>query len=212
MNVEIANALFGYLETLYKINQKLVGLCGIDVIDEFENGPKEILDILQDIPRIIPYSYDNRRQELVYENRNGLLEYENQIEYLRESYDDILAENNGFLDKVRKIRNKYEHKMHGVRFTSSGSGSFTLFEYTFDVEYEGTVQEISITAGECIKLMKDVNIFFSRFVSDISRFAYENKKDEYAYYRRITRFDFTDFNKIYESTLIREIGKIMRQF
>ena len=131
---------------------------------------------------------------------------------MKDSYDNILTENYDFLDKVRKIRNKYEHKMHGVRHTASWSGYFTLFEYTFDVEVEDTVQEISIMAGECIKLMKSLNILFSRIVSDLSRFAYENKKDEYAYYRRITRFDFKDFNKIYEDTLIREIGKIMRQF
>ena len=54
MTVEIANALFGYLETLYNLNQKLVKLCGIDVIDDFESGEKEILDIIQDVPRIIP--------------------------------------------------------------------------------------------------------------------------------------------------------------
>ena len=45
MTIEIANALFGYLETLYNLNQKLVKLCGIDVIDDFEGGEKDILDI-----------------------------------------------------------------------------------------------------------------------------------------------------------------------
>ena len=44
MTTEIANALFGYLETLYNLNQKLVKLCGIDVIDDFEGGEKDILD------------------------------------------------------------------------------------------------------------------------------------------------------------------------
>lgn len=41
MTKEIANALFGYLETLYNLNQKLVKLCGIDVIDDFECGEKK---------------------------------------------------------------------------------------------------------------------------------------------------------------------------
>lgn len=41
MTKEIANALFGYLETLYNLNQKLVKLCEIDVIDDFESGEKK---------------------------------------------------------------------------------------------------------------------------------------------------------------------------
>ena len=57
MNVEIANALFGYFATLYHLNQKLIQLCGIDVIDDFENGEGYILEIIQNIPRLIPYSY-----------------------------------------------------------------------------------------------------------------------------------------------------------
>lgn len=212
MNFEIANALFGYLETLYNMNQKLIILCGIDVCDDFGGISKEILEILQDIPRIIPYSYDNNSKQLIYKNRDGLLEYQDKINYLKDAYDNILIENKEFLDNVRKIRNKYEHKMHGVKSSSSGSGSFTLFEYTFNVEFEDTLQEISITAGECIKLIKSANVLYSRIVSDISKFAYENGKHEYSYYRRITRFNFTDFNKIYDSSLIRDFGKIMRPF
>lgn len=67
MTIEIANALFGYLETLYNLNQKLVKLCGIDVIDDFESGEKDILDIIQDIPRIIPYSFNKKTHELTIE-------------------------------------------------------------------------------------------------------------------------------------------------
>ena len=62
MTKEIANALFGYLETLYNLNQKLVKLCGIDVINDFESGEKDILDMIQDVPRIIPCSLNRKRR------------------------------------------------------------------------------------------------------------------------------------------------------
>ena len=42
--------------------------------------------------------------------------------------------------------------------------------------------------------------------------AYQNDKTNYLYYQRITRFDFTDFNEIYESNLLRKIGKIMNKY
>ncbi len=208
MTIEIANALFGYLETLYNLNQKLVKLCGIDVIDDFEGGEKDILDIIQDVPRIIPYSFNKKTKKLEFKDRDGLLEYQDSILYLKDDYDRILSENYDFLDKIRKIRNKYEHKMHGVKHKSSGSGSLSLFDYTFMVENES----IEITAGAFIKLVKSVNCLFSKIVCDISKFVYENHKEDYLYYRRITRFDFTDFNKIYDNDILRIVGKIMKKF
>lgn len=208
MTVEIANALFGYFETLYNLNQKLVKLCGIDVIDDFESGEKEILDIIQDVPRIIPYSFNKKTQTLILKDRDGLLEYKDNISYLKEDYEKILSDNYEFLDKIRKIRNKYEHKMHGVKHKSSGSGSFSLFDYTFMVGDES----MEITAGSFIKLIKSVNNLFSKIVLDISKYAYENKKEDYLYYRRITRFDFKDFNKIYDNDILRIVRKIMKKF
>lgn len=38
------------------------------------------------------------------------------------------------------------------------------------------------------------------------------KKEDYLYYRRITRFDFKDFNKIYDNDILRIVGKIMKKF
>lgn len=208
MNVEIANAMYGYLETLYVMNQKLLKLCGTDVIDDFENNSKVVLDIIQDIPRLVPYSYNNKKKILEYDERNGLLEFKNDIEYLVEEYDKILKENYDFLNDVRKIRNKYEHKMHGVKHISSGSGSHCLFDFSFKVAEEN----IQVKAGRIIKLVKSLNILFSKIVYDISKYAYSNKKDDYLYYRRITRFNFTDFNDLYDSNLIRKIGKAMNNF
>lgn len=58
MNITIANALFGYLKILYEMNQTLIKLCGIDIIDDLESGKMDVLNIIQNVPRIIPYEYD----------------------------------------------------------------------------------------------------------------------------------------------------------
>lgn len=208
MNLEIANAMYGYLETLYTMNRKLLKLCGTDAINDFENDSKELMDIIQDIPRLIPYSYNNKKNSLEYVEKNGLLEFKGEIVYLTDEYNKILEENYIFLDKVRKIRNKYEHKMHGIKFMSSGSGSFSLFNFGFAVDGE----DIAVSAREFIKLIKLLNILFSKIVHEISMYAYENNKSEYLYYKRITRFDFIEFNELYDSELIRKIGKIMKDF
>lgn len=209
MNLEIANAMSGYIETLYETNQKLISICGIDVcyhnIGDYE---KMILDIIQNIPRLVPYSFSVKKDLLFFKETDGLLEYSDEIVFLRENYDKILANHTETLKKVKEIRNKYEHKMHGIKYQSSGSGTNSLF----DIEFKLDDKKVKIYAGELIKLLKDINILFARIVQDISIYAYQNDKTDYLYYQRITRFDFTDFNEIYESSLLRKIGKIMNKY
>lgn len=209
MNVNIANSLSGYIETLYYLNKNFLQLCGIDIIynvsGDFE---KIILDTIRDIPRLIPYSFDKKSNDIICDNNNGLLEYQNDLKYLTNDYNNILRNNHDFLDKVRRIRNKYEHKMHDVKHKGSGSGSTSLFDIEFNVNNE----YIRVYATEFMKLIKELNILFSKIVKEIEEWAYKEEKTEYRYYQRISRFDFNDFNKIYDSTLLREIGKVMYQY
>ena len=66
MNIEIANAMSGYFETLYEMNKNLIRLCGAEIFYyRFSELKKVTLDIIQDVPRLIPYSYDNKKQDLI---------------------------------------------------------------------------------------------------------------------------------------------------
>lgn len=209
MNIEIANAMYEYFETLYEMNQNLIKLCGAEIFYyRFSEFEKVTLDIIQDIPRLIPYSYDNKVQDLVLDDRNGLLEYQDEIKYIKEDYQDILNKYKETLNKIRKIRNKYEHKMHDVKYQSSGTGTASLF----DIEFKVNDEYITIYAGELIRLIKEINILFSKIAQEISIFAYQNGKEGYTYHERICRVDFKDFNDIYESNILRKIGKVMNKF
>lgn len=209
MNIEIANAMSGYFETLYQINQNLIILCGAEIFYYRSYKFKKVtLDVIQDIPRVIPYSFDNKKQDLVLEDRNGLLEYQDEIQYIKQDYQNILNNYKDTLNKIRKIRNKYEHKMHDVKYQSSGTGTMSLF----DIEFKVNDEFIRVYVGELIKLIKEMNILFSKIAQEINVFAYQNKKEGYAYYERISRFDFKDFNEIYESDILRKIGKVINKF
>ena len=72
-----------------------------------------------------------------------------------------------------------------VKHISSWSGSHYLFDFSFKVSEEG----IQVRVGRIIKLVKLLNVLFSKIVYDISTYAYSNKKDDYLHYRRITRFN-----------------------
>ena len=201
MNANIANSLFGYIQTLYLLNKKLIKLCGVNVCDHSESYENEILDIIQDIPRLIPYSYDKKNKILVNKDKDGLLEYKDEIKYIKNDYETLLKKNYNFLDRIRLIRNKYEHKMHDILIISSGSGSTTLFDFEFQIDGK----TIEVYAGEFISLVKQLNLLFSKIIDDIVGYAYDNNKSDYLYYRRIEKINFTDFNLIYESDLLRKI-------
>lgn len=206
MNCDTANAIYGYLETLYLMNQRLIKLSGMEAI---EDNCKILLDIVQDIPRIIPYKYNNKIKKLELNNEDGLLElYKDIILDLKTEYDNILKENHDFLDKVRRIRNKYEHKMHGVKYKSSISGGCSLIEFQFVVNENN----LNIKAKEFIPLVSKVNSLFSKIVNEIKEYAKKNKKTEYPYYRKICIFDFEDFNKIYKLEDLRIVGRCMKEF
>ena len=209
MDKKIANAMSGYFETLYVLNQKLIKLCGAEIFYyRYSKFEKIILDIIQDIPRLIPYSYYNDKEGITLDNKNGLLEYKKQIKYIENNYQNILDVNFETLNNIRKIRNKYEHKMHDVEYQSSQAGSMSLFYIEFKINNE----PIEIYVGDLIKIVEELNILFSKIAQEIEIFAYENGLQEYTYYQRLCRFDFNDFNEIYESDLLKKIGKIMNEF
>ncbi|KAA3384399.1 hypothetical protein [Akkermansia muciniphila] len=207
MDVKIANAMSGYIQTLYYMNKKLIKLCGLNAFINDMTGYKEMLDISQDIPRVIPYYWNMKNEKLELNDSNGLLEFSVDIEFLKSDYEYILCSNYEFLNKIRQIRNKHGHKMHDVKQQSVGDGSLYLFDFTVKINEV----EICVCAGEFISLLKQINLLFSKIVKEISLFGHDQRPDS-LYYQWITHFDFLDFNKLYDSDLLRTIGKIMYDF
>lgn len=56
--------------------------------------------MIQDVPRIIPYSLNRKTKKLELKESNGLLEYQDSILYLKDDYEQILSENYDFLDNI----------------------------------------------------------------------------------------------------------------
>ena len=129
-----------------------------------------------------------------------------------EDYQQLLKNHYDFLIAVKTIRNKLEHRMHGAAVLSSGSGSVILFEINYKIANQGEEKILRITASALISFAKEINIMFSKIQTLVDRFAYENQKTDYAYYRRLVKYDFRNFNKLYESNLLREFGKALLPF
>lgn len=239
MTVDFLNAIYGYLDLLFIENKRLIKLCGSDAIDNIETGSKDLLDFIQDIPRLIPYyTIDNKEmceidesqecfinendkkewlllnsKKIELEDRDGLLEFNNIIDYLKKDYEDIINENKLILIKSKIIRNKYEHKIHDVKSISCYTGNDSWFKYGFKVKekvkkdniikYEDNVYYIE--SNELIILIKKLNILFDKIVRDISYYGFKNKEN-HPFFRKIDRIHFLNFNKIYDSNILYEVG------
>ena len=64
MNPELINSIYKYIDVLYENNQRLVKIFGIDALNAITDGSKDILDLIQNIPRLIPYSYSDKEKKL----------------------------------------------------------------------------------------------------------------------------------------------------
>lgn len=89
MDVNIANSVGGYLETLYDVNVKLIKLCGMDIMSSYEKDERLVLDIIQDIFRLFPYRFDKRNKILKLDNNGGLLEFSDTFNFLENDFSDI---------------------------------------------------------------------------------------------------------------------------
>lgn len=210
MNLIVANALSGYFEILYEMNQKFILLCGADIMSS--SGTKLMFDIIQNIPRMIPFQYDKRISKLALCDKNGLLEFEKEIDFLKDDYCSLLKENYDFIDKARKIRNKCEHKMHAVRDIAASSRDDLFSEYEIEIIYNDRMESVTISYNEFAKLLKQLNLMYSKLQKEVLKFARKEVKEIYLYYRRISRFDFVDFNRIIDSNIIQYIGKVMLDY
>ena len=209
MNQVIARALIGYFETLYDFNRNLIMLCGVDIIDNSGQYESKAVEIIQAIPRLVPYGRKKGSKALSIFHKDGLLEFSDDIIFLNNDYELVLKHHYEFLSKVKTIRNKIEHKMHSARLVGGGSISDMV---AFDLTYVVDDEEIPLFAREIISFAKEINCLFSKIQTLVEDYAKKQGKENHRYYRRLIRYDFCDFNKVYTSGILHIIGKFLYPF
>lgn len=208
MTFTVTSALLRYSEGLYNLNRNLIALYGVDIIDNAGQYERMVEEIIQVIPRLVPYAHNKTSGEYVICSTDGLMEFSDNIPFLKAEYECILQKHYAFLHKVKKIRNKFEHRMHGAKLVASGSGGSSLFEATFHVDGE----DVELSDNEIVAFAKALNTLFSKIQRLVDQFAYERNLDDRPYYCRLLRCNFQEFNSIYESDLLGVFGKTLFPF
>lgn len=207
MTSNTANALFGYFETLYKLNQDLIHLCGLDSIDDAHQFRQTFDSIVHAIPRLFPLS---KEKGLSYKlsKKDGILSLAADLPFIEQEYNTYFEQHRCFLEKVIRIRNKLEHSMHSATVTEASSGSNGYSDITFLIREE----RYTISTQEIIHFAKKLNEVFSRIQLLLDDYAHEQHKETHPYYLRMNRYLFTNYNKIYESPLLTIIGRALLPF
>lgn len=208
MTTETVSALFRYFETLYSLNQNLIVLCGTDILDHKGEQERRVDEVIMSVPRLVPYCKNKKDDTYVIKKTDGLMAFSNDIPFLSTDYESILQKHLKFLEKAKTVRNKLEHEMHSARIVSSCSGTTSLFSVTYEV----AENNLRLSAAEITAFTKDMNILFSKIQQLVHTSAYEQQYDTHPYYRRLVRYDFSDFNKIFDSRLLQIIGKAFLPF
>ena len=112
------------------------------------------------------------------------------------------------LEKVKKIRNKLEHEMHGAFIVASSSGNTSMFSATYRIGET----DVCIRASEIMDFVKEMNTLFSKLQGLVKQFAYDSQYSGHPYFKRLVRCDFADFNRILESDLLYYFGKTLQAF
>lgn len=212
MTITTADALCRYFEALYHLNQTLIALCGTDMFDYQGKQERQIDDVVMSIPRLVPYVFNKQTKTYEISKTDGLMRFSDDISFLKEDYENILCKHKECLEKAKKIRNKLEHEMHGANIVASISGSMTMFSVTYEVVGKDGEKIIDLCASEIIAFIKDVNILFSKIQKLVTPSAFKHHYEDHPYYRRLIRYDFCNFNKIFESDLLQIFSNALLPF
>lgn len=209
MTTETVNSLRRYFETLHSINRNAIALCGVDINLINFDYEKLLLEIVSNITRIIPITYEQSSKNLVLKYSDGILSLKDNFNDIKGDIESIILNKSEFLNSIRLIRNSYQHKVHLITTPSLSTSSFTLPSIRVELEEPKKIIDFEITS--LLILLKELNKAMSKVMDSVRIYkSDEEKKQNFSLYlERLTFMDFLEYNTIYNldpKTLI-SIGK-----
>jgi hypothetical protein len=205
-SMKISSAIRDYIRTLHFVNADFIKVAAFDAI---RNNDEDYLisKLSSNLMRLLPIKSNKKRKIIELDYSAGLLEFNDEYPFLDSGFKDIINNNYDLVNNLRIIRNKYQHKLHGIVHKSTGSGSSSLLTITIIVD--GKEHEIS--CDQILNVIEELNNIYGKLLSLVIE-KYYIEPFPNLYFENLKRFDFIEYNKVLRSNNLKSIGKIFHDF
>lgn len=190
---EYLRNLFTYMSIMDHINKKLNRLIRNNIKNSPEKNMNLFYDLVSEIIRIMPYSY-NGKKDVFYLKNDGILLLKNKLSYIEQDYKRILNKQSlkESLINIYNVRNKFTHEPHNLSFGFSVGGKTS---YSIGINYKDDLQELSTIDLQVI--VKELNLVYEKikqdFISTVKLYGKEYKK--YPIYKKTLLYRFSEYNR-----------------
>ena len=206
------NGIGVYFWILENINNKL-----IELIKFNENKPEIIGDLFFylaiELNRIIQYKYDKVKNDYVLETKGGILKLKKSFRFLVKDYIELFKKYKSDLITVKKIRNKFQHEPHNIRWKAyvgnNKSKDITFANEEYYIKQvngvlskneqrkieEGRIElEWDINTEQLINLIVELNEIFIKIQKQINNKSKEIKDmNDHPYIRRMIDMNLQEY-------------------
>lgn len=190
---EYLSNLFTYMEIMDSINKKLNKLIKNNIKNSPEKNMSLFYDLVSEIMRIMPYSY-NEKKDILHLKDDGILLLKNKLSYIEQDYKTILKKKSlkKSLINIYNVRNKFTHEPHNLSFGFSVGGQTS---YSIGIKYKDELQELSTIDLQVI--VKELNLIYEKikqeFICIVKNYDKEYRK--YPIYKKTLLYKFNNYNK-----------------
>ena len=190
---EYLSNLFTYMGIMNSINKKLNKLIKNNIKNSPEKNMSLFYDLVSETIRIMPYSY-NEKKDILYLKDDGILLLKNKLSYIEQDYKTILEKKSlkKSLINIYNVRNKFTHEPHNLSFGFSVGGQTS---YSIGINYKDELQELSTIDLQVI--VKELNLIYEKIKQEFIRIVknYDKEYRKYPIYKKTLLYKFNNYNK-----------------
>jgi hypothetical protein len=183
--------IYTYFRMLEKINITLKKTINNNMDMSEEEKEDNFFEMTTQLLRLMPFKVENGITRV---EKDGILKIKDLKDFIEPKYENILSKYNDVLCNIIRIRNKFIHEPHNIKwaFIVGGDTSCSIgFYYKFEL--------ISISTMDITNIVYELNTVMDEIQAKANTIikAFEEEKRTHPYLLNIMSFDFKKHNSGY---------------
>jgi len=190
-NNEWIRHIYTYFRMLEKINNTLKITINNNINMSEEEKEDNFFEMTTQLLRLMPFKVDNGITRL---EKDGILKINGLKKSIKPKYENILNKYNDILCKIIRVRNKFIHEPHNIKwsFIVGGNTSCSIgFHYKLELISISTMDVANIVY-ELNNIMNEIQTKANDVIKD-----FEEERRTHPYLLKIMSFDFKKHNSEY---------------